>query len=201
MTDAFLKRFARCFGELHGKEDVFTFLTRGHLFCESALARILTKAVKRPDALDVDRLDYQAKVNLCNALGLIPESLVPGLVKLGKFRNRFVHQLDYIATVQDQSDFINTLRSTCGEPAEYYLSRRIDFPNGIRRCILILFLLLELQLAETGKQRVQMLFSVALLMGKVSGLEPDDFIEQMKKELSSLTPRRRKAQQITAADG
>ena len=104
MTDEFLKRFARCFGEIHGKEDVLTFLVRGHLFCESALARILSKAIKRPDALEVDRLDYQAKVNLCNAIGLIPESLVPGLVKLGKFRHRFVHQLDYVATVQDQSD-------------------------------------------------------------------------------------------------
>ncbi len=117
MNDKFLKRFSTLFIELHGNKDIFTFLVRGHLYCESTLSNILLKAIKRPNALDIDRLDYQAKVNLCNAFALIPKGFVPGLTKLGTLRNKYVHRLEYKATKKDQSDLINAIKPTGGLPS------------------------------------------------------------------------------------
>lgn len=184
MSSEFLKRFSKLFVDLHTNEDILTFLVKGHLYCESTLANILWKALKRPETLDVERLDYQAKLNLCNAFGLIPENLIPGLQKLGSLRNKYVHRLGYNATEQDQIDLINTIKSTMGLPAQYYLSRSIKFPNGLRRCIFVLWVPLELQLAPDLESAKDMLINLAALMVDVSGLDIDDFIEQMKKQMS-----------------
>jgi len=184
MVEDFLKRFSNLFVDLHTNEDILTFIVRGHLYCESALANILRKALKNTAALDVDRLEYQAKVNLCNAFGLVQQYLVPGLLQLGSLRNRYVHRLDYNATEQDQRDLINTIKSTCGPPAKYFLGRGVEFPNGLRRCIVALWIPLELQLAPDVETAKNMLLSLAVLMADVSGLDIEEFIEEMKKRMS-----------------
>ena len=184
MNTDFLQRFSKLFVDLHTNEDILTFLVRGHLYCESTLANILRKALTRCEALDVERLDYQAKLKLCNAFGLIPENLVPGLEQLGSLRNKYVHRLDYNATEQDQLDLINTIKSTCGLPSQYYLHRGIQFPNGFKRCIVALWIPLEVQLAPDEESAEELLLSLAALMADVSGLDIDAFIEQMKKAMS-----------------
>ncbi len=69
--------------------------------------------------------------------------------------------------------------------SQYYLSKRIEFPNGFRRAILSLWLPLEIQLAKNKKEARSMLVSVVALMGRMSGLESDEVTEEVKKELSS----------------
>ena len=182
-TIEFIRRFIKCFKDLHTTEDIPIFMIRGHLHCESVLEALLSKAIQRPSALDVDRLDYQAKLNLCNAFGLIPESLVPGLAKLGQFRNRLAHRIEYSISEQDQSDFINTIRSTGGPHTEYYLSKRTEFPNGLRRCIIGLLMDLSSNLADTVEQKKDMMVNLAITMQEVSGMDFDEFFELMKKEL------------------
>jgi hypothetical protein len=182
-TLEFIRRFIRCFKDLHATEDIISFMIRGHLHCESVLTALLLKAIQRPDALDVDRLDFQAKLNLCNAFGLIPSYLVPGLAKLGQFRNRLAHRLEYTLSEQDQTDFINTIRSTGGPHTEYYLSKRTHFPNGLRRCIVGLLMDLSINLADTFEQKKDMLINLALAMQKISGMDFDEFFVFVKKEL------------------
>jgi hypothetical protein len=191
ITKDYLDRVMSCFKNLHETDDILTFMIRGHLHCESVLTALLSKAIQRPEALDVDRLNYQAKLNLCNAFGLIPESLEPGLAKLGKFRNQLVHRFDCSISEQDQTDFINTLRSTGGLHTEYYLSERTDFLNGLRRCIEVLLIELALQLADTVEQREDMLVSLSVLAVKVNGSELNDFIARMKKNLIKFFSRKR----------
>lgn len=185
IKEKFLESFSNLFIELHSTNNLLTFLVRGHLYCESTLSQILQNSVKRKDAINIDRLDYQAKINLCNAFGLIPESIVPGLQKLGSIRNKYVHNIDYEVTEEDQLDFVNTLKSTLGEPAQYYLHYKTEFPNGFKRGIVVLWVPLQLELAPDKETASELLVSLAALMARVSGLEINDFIKEMEKRLKN----------------
>lgn len=182
-TKQFLTRFMKCFTDLHGTDDLLSFMIKGHLHCESVLTEILLKGFKRPEALNFARLEYRAKLNLCNALGIIPESLVSGLAQLGKLRNRLSHSLDEEISEKDQLDLMNTVRSQGGPPMEYYLSKRTEFPNGLRRCIIGMLIELSLCLSDSAKVKKEMLISLTFLIQKASGLEIDEFFEKAKEEL------------------
>ena len=127
--------------------------------------------------MPVDRLEFQAKVNLCSALGLLDLSMKPGLTQLGKLRNKYVHQLDYEATERDPADLVNSLKSSIGMPAQYYLRRRTECPNGFRRCVIARWLPLEMYCTPEDEAK-EMVEQIVQLMAAVSR-QPD---EKLKKE-------------------
>ena len=179
MAKTFLQRFGECFAELISTKNVMLVVVRGHLYCEAALAEALRKHLKCPEEIQIDRLGFQAKVNLISALGAIGLELKPGLTQLGKLRNKYVHQLDYEATESDQTDLINSLKSTIGMPAQFYLRRATEFPNGLRRCVIALWLPLEMCCAppEDAKGMVE---QTAKFAAVVSGQSDDEFRRQCR---------------------
>lgn len=181
MAATFLQRFAECFAELNSTENVMLVVVRGHLYCESALAELLAKNLKHPDELSIDRLEFQAKVNLCSAMGLFNLSLKPGLTQLGKLRNKYVHQLDYEATESDLADLVNALKSTIGMPAQYYLRRSVEYPKGFRRCVIALWLPLEMYCAPKGEAK-GMVEQIVKLMAAVAGQSEEDMKKECRKE-------------------
>jgi hypothetical protein len=181
VAKTFLQRFAECYAELHTVESVMLLIVRGHLYCESVLAELLRGNLKHPDELSIDRFEFQSKVNLCCAMGLIDLSLKPGLTQLGKLRNKYVHQLDYEATEEDQADLVNALKSTIGMPAQYYLRRRTEFPNGFRRSVIALWLPLEMHCAPKGEGKA-MVEQINQLMATVSGQSDEEFKRACRTE-------------------
>lgn len=156
-------------------------IVRGHLYCESALAELLRKNLKRPEELSIDRLEFQAKVNLCSAMGLVDLTLKPGLTQLGKLRNKYVHQLDYEATESDLTDLVNALKSTIGMPAQYYLRRGVEYPDGFGRCLIALWLPLEMYCAS--KEEAQgMVEQIVKLMAAVAGQPEEDMRKECRAE-------------------
>lgn len=117
----------------------------------------MEKHLLRPKALNINRLEYQAKVNLCNALAIVPETLAPSLIKLGKFRNKFVHNLKYEVTEQEQLDFINTIKSNGGIAEQYFFYHQSDFINGFKRSIITLWTLLQIELFDDETSKLEML--------------------------------------------
>lgn len=182
-TVDFIKRFLKCFKDLHATEDTLSFMIRGHLHCEAILTEILSNAVIRPSALNIDRLNYQAKLNLCNAFALIPESLVPSLSKLGNLRNRLAHNIDYSITEKDQSDLMNVILSNAGEHIRYYLSKRTEFPNGLKRSILGLIMDLSVNAVTAKEDKEEMLINLVLVLQKMSGMSMESFVAYSQKEL------------------
>ncbi|MDP8238436.1 MAG: hypothetical protein P9X24_05055 [Candidatus Hatepunaea meridiana] len=183
ITEKFPRHFLKLFKELNATNDILTFMIRGHLHCESVLTELIYTAVLRPNALEQCHLNFSTKLNLCNALGLIPESLVPGLAGLGKLRNRLAHRLEYSISEQDQADLINTIRST-GEPyAAEYLSKGTEFPKGLRLCIIGLFMDLYFNLADTNEEEHDMAVNLAVLSIKEYGFDSDEFIDELKKKV------------------
>ena len=179
MTNHFADRLEKCHGELLAESDPFVVIVRGHLFCESSLATLLKNALPKPEELNIERLEYQAKVNWSSALDLFAgQNLKPGLLRLGALRNKYVHKLDYAATESDEDDLVNTLKSTLGPSASLYLDRRLPFPNGLRRCVMTLWIPLEI-LCAPQSERSSMIEASIQIGAKMLGRP----IEQFRTEL------------------
>ena len=181
MSKEFIQRFACCFAELNSTENVMLVIVRGHLYCESALAQLLRTNLKHPEEMPIDRLEFQAKVNLCSALGLTDVVLKPGLCQLATLRNKYVHRLDYEATAKDQADLVNSIKSTLGPPAQFFLRRGTEFPNGFRRCVLALWLPLELH-GATKEEAREMIEQLVDLMVTVSGKSEEEFRKELRAD-------------------
>lgn len=164
-----IQRVFEHFEEIYTTQSVFTLILRGHLYCEAVLAFILHRALKNPDEMNIGRIEFQRKVQLGCALGLIPLKLKPALVKLGNLRNRLAHQLDSEITEQDQLDFLNAIKSNMGANAAFYLRRNLEYPNGLRRGILALWIpLAAIALNSDEKKEIipEMIKFAAILGGK-----------------------------------
>ncbi|WP_127818243.1 hypothetical protein [Microbacterium sp. CPCC 204701] len=70
-----------------------TFL-RGHLLLEQALTRILELRAVDASALRLDRQTFASKLNICRALGFVPEDLAGAIGAVNRERNRLAHRLD-----------------------------------------------------------------------------------------------------------
>jgi hypothetical protein len=73
-------------------EDAMGAVLRAHLYLEGLLNELLVARVQDPKALDRMNLMYDRKVDLLAALGLKP-SLIAPLKAIGKYRNKFAHDL------------------------------------------------------------------------------------------------------------
>ncbi|MGD0590822.1 MAG: hypothetical protein ABSA44_08495 [Bacteroidota bacterium] len=177
------EHFIQLFSALYSTEDILAFLIRGHLYCEASLTELLSQHLKNKTEINIDRLDYSVKINLCSALGLIPVMLKPGLQHLGVIRNKYVHNLNYSATEQDQLDFLNTIRSTMGEPAEDLFSRNTKFPNGFRRCVMALWIPLQMALAGNESEFRDIRKQIVAAATSISVLYKEDSKDQGLKRI------------------
>ena len=66
---------------------------RGHLWIEYLLEKLLVVVFARPAAVDLERLTWSYKLQLCDGLGLLSPERIPPLVEVNKIRNRLAHDL------------------------------------------------------------------------------------------------------------
>jgi hypothetical protein len=182
MANSFVQRFEQCFTELNSTRNMMLVVVRGHLYCESALGELLRQNLQHPEEIPIDRLEFQAKVNLCAGLGLFDLTLKPALTQLGKLRNKYVHQLDYELTENDQIDLTNSLKSTIGLPAEYYLRKGMTFPEGVRRCVMALWVPLEIRCIPKGETK-EALEHLAKMLASSLGISDEEFREFCRSRL------------------
>lgn len=95
------------FGQYVTAEDDLGAIIRSHLYIETLLNLFLEFTLVRPDALDIARMNYQAKVRLASALGL-SEIVTKPLEQLGTLRNSFAHKLNYKLDRKDADQFYST---------------------------------------------------------------------------------------------
>jgi hypothetical protein len=69
-------------------------LLRGHLYTETMLNRLLGVNTVQASAINVDRMNYRAKVDIAEAFGFLPASEAAPLRALNTMRNRMAHNLD-----------------------------------------------------------------------------------------------------------
>jgi hypothetical protein len=61
---------------------------------EHVLIATLTDALKNPEAVNLKRLNFPAKLNLCIAMGFVGEGLRNAATKVNEMRNGATHKLD-----------------------------------------------------------------------------------------------------------
>ncbi|MDO6780324.1 MULTISPECIES: hypothetical protein [unclassified Marinovum] len=99
--DAFLKRLSQ--GERWQQ------LLVAHLFFEHVVSELLSEALPQPDEMDVSRLPFAQRVNLCAALGLLPTEMLPAIKVINRLRNRAAHKLDFLVSRKHVADLINVV--------------------------------------------------------------------------------------------
>ena len=82
---------------------------QAHLYLDHVLTLILRENVPNPNALKLDRIGFSQKVDLANALSLVPASHVALLRRVNTLRNKISHDVDYVLTDIDTRAVCNTV--------------------------------------------------------------------------------------------
>ncbi len=107
-----LEKSINDFVQIIGDPEPFVSIIKGHAYIEALLTSILTVAFFEPLELEIDRIPFSRKVNLCVAAGLIHGDVARVLKEFAKIRNSFAHQLWPAFTEKELRDFVNVLRQS-----------------------------------------------------------------------------------------
>jgi hypothetical protein len=87
-------------------------LLKGHLWVEARLNRALELSLTDATALDLDRMSFAAKIDLCLAVGALEEVDAHWLRALNRERNRLAHRLD----AEPETDLVPRLLGVSSQP-------------------------------------------------------------------------------------
>jgi hypothetical protein len=83
------------------KDEPIAVLVGVHLHLEAFLIELIRRCLPFPDRLDLDRLNFPAKLGLALALGAIPGEASEALRLINSLRNRIAHNLSAELTLKD----------------------------------------------------------------------------------------------------
>lgn len=82
--------------------DELIFVLRAHLFIEGILESIIkSKLPKHKAILGKPGLQFFDKLRLISAMDILPEGIFASINALNELRNKFAHNIDYKAKVED----------------------------------------------------------------------------------------------------
>jgi hypothetical protein len=82
-------------------------LLQAHLYFDHIISRALSDALPKPDAINATRMSFIQKLQLVEAMGLIPEQIVRPIEAINSLRNRIAHDLDFELTAKEAHDIAN----------------------------------------------------------------------------------------------
>lgn len=83
-------------------------IIRGQLYLEHVLLELLREALPRFERLNVSRMPFSTKVDLCDALGVLHSELPPPFKKINALRNEVAHNLNFEMTATDKAALFDT---------------------------------------------------------------------------------------------
>jgi hypothetical protein len=129
-------------------------LIQAHLYIDHVLTQLLVEALKRPNEIQASRLGFSQKLDLINALDLIPEDFIAPIQFINKLRNKIAHQLDFLISEKDDTDFANCtpkfLREELSEEKD-----RDGGPLKLHELLFGLVLMLEIFRQQNALNRIQ----------------------------------------------
>lgn len=187
--------FNSCFRELFTETKPFNIILRGHLYCESAIERLIKCRAESTERLDIERAKFSSKLRIAAAFAAIPLDLFSVLDKLASYRNSFAHNLEYSFEKKDQTDLANILKSELKEDTfknafSNYINGDTTFPGQLRRIVLSVWLLLEVDylLKTDGIQAGVAISSILSDTALDNASEVEQSLQDTKKLLDELFP-------------
>ena len=110
------------------QEDDLGRVIRAHIYIEHAIDELIDLRVQRPKYYKEARLNYNQRLHVAAALGVIRINLLPPLKKLGKLRNAFAHDPTATITRTAETEFLNSFSKLDSSvmKAAYARQRRED---------------------------------------------------------------------------
>ncbi len=90
------------------KEDDLGKVIRAHIYIEHAVDELIALRIERPKYYEEARPNYNQRIHLAAALGVMRANLLPPLMRLGKLRNKFAHDPNAKITREDETEFLNS---------------------------------------------------------------------------------------------
>lgn len=124
-------------------------LLKGHLWIERSLEATLRFRLAHPDKVLTTRLQFEAKLRWCHALGAIDEATYSSLASINSLRNRVAHRVDFSPEASDVAAVVGTLPANSLTIYEIMMedseSIKIDDPTirSLVACIHSLLIILE----------------------------------------------------------
>jgi hypothetical protein len=89
--------------------DMVTMVIRGHLHLEHVLIQTLLDVFLVPAAIELRRINFPAKIDLCIALGLIPGFWRNAVIRMNDMRNRVAHRLKFEFSEQEKAELVGMI--------------------------------------------------------------------------------------------
>jgi len=140
--------------ELSSK-DAFVAVVRGHQFLESLMNLAISEALPVPHTVEVFRLTFPLKVDLAVALRVIPQECRAGYLKINTLRNRFAHDRTASLSRRAAREAYNALSVRMREAFGHESDSTAEPASLVRRCIQILFVVLEISVTSMRDERVR----------------------------------------------
>lgn len=84
-------------------------VVQAHLYLDHSITALLSDALARPDAIRLSRMGFAQKVELVDAMDLLPPDLIPPVGAVNKLRNRIAHQLNFEPSRSDVRNLKNAI--------------------------------------------------------------------------------------------
>ncbi len=111
-TQKTLEKSINEFVKIVGDPNPFIAVIKGQAYLESLVTSIIAGGFAEPSALELGRMTFWQKVNLCVGAGLVHNDVGHVLKEFAKIRNKFAHQLWPTFTENELHDFVNVLRQS-----------------------------------------------------------------------------------------
>jgi hypothetical protein len=84
-------------------------LLQAHLYFDHIVTALLHEALANPDAISVGRLSFVQKLQVVQALALVPDELIAPIEFVNSLRNKIAHRLDFELGDQEERDLSNCI--------------------------------------------------------------------------------------------
>lgn len=121
---------------------------RAHLYLEHVVIEFMKEALPKHHFLKMDRINFRTKVEIAASLDLIPDELIPAIMKVNELRNNVAHDLRYVVSGRDKKKFFDLFPDLGKELILYGGEKRNKYPLekvGLGHMFKVLVVLIEIR--------------------------------------------------------
>jgi len=123
--------------------DDFAATIRGHLYLEHVLIELLKEVFPKFDFIKIDRIAFNAKVDLCAGAGIIDPELMAPIRKINELRNKAAHSLTFSVSIQDKLNLYHILPTEVRKLLLEWTSNKLPEQISMRGFIMMIIVFLE----------------------------------------------------------
>jgi hypothetical protein len=118
-------------------------LIQAHLYFDHAITLLLVEEFANPDAINTTRMSFIQKLQLVQALGLLPADLVSVIEFINNLRNKIAHDLNFEISDKDERDLSNCTPKRLRDIVVIDNDRNLSGPPRFHELLRIVLLQLE----------------------------------------------------------